>query len=151
MPRESLTLLDLSDREFLLIVEDAYDADGWADSFEVARRCDLKERRSAAIRLSWLWRNGVVEREHKRDESGNIRYHRNGRVMHSQRWRLTEIGRAYAHGALKARTQQALDKVDDAAMLELTRYVTGRLRTGDPAARWMVNREWRYGTAPRPG
>jgi hypothetical protein len=150
MPRETLTLLDLSDREFLLIVEDAYDADGWADSYEVARRCDLTERRSAAVRLSWLARSGVAEREHARDEGGNLRYHRNGKVMHTQRWRLTDLGHAIAHGSIKAKQQRALDGIEDAALLELTSYVTDRLRH-DPAAQWLAKRQWRYGTENRTG
>jgi predicted transcriptional regulator len=78
MPREHLTLLDLSDREFLLVVMDASDGDGWADSQDIANLLDV-ERRNASSRLSWLVRWGVVEREHKRDESGNLRYHRDGK------------------------------------------------------------------------
>lgn len=147
MPRESLTILDLSDREFLLILDECGDADGWADSLAIANALDLEHRHSASSRLSWLARVGnLAEREHERDEHGNLRYRRSGKPFYTQRWRLTELGRAYAYGRLKARQRETLERIDDVAMLEVTRFVTDRARR-DPAAKWLMNREWRYGLA----
>lgn len=151
MPLEHLTLLDLSDREFLLIVAEVAEADGWTDSLDVANRLDLINRRLASSRLSWLARHGIVEREHKRDVNGNIYVTRGGKTVYTQRWRLTDLGYAYAHGALKARTQQALDRVGDEALIELTRYVTDRIKAGGEDMRWMARRQWRYGTEHRNG
>src|SRR3954462_14187160 len=99
MAIDSVRIEDYSDREFLLIVADvAEDEDGWADSEQVAVRMDLSTRRLASSRLSGLRRYGAVEREPVRDEHGNIRYHRNGKPMHTQRWRLTAAGEALAFG-----------------------------------------------------
>jgi hypothetical protein len=142
--RERLTLLDYSDREFLLLLEDVAEADGWADSEELAVRLDLKTRRSAAQRLSWLARWGAVEKEHARDHTGNLRYHRDGKPMYTQRWRLTDAGRALAYGEIKARQRQALDRFGDEQLLELTRWLTGRTRDGGMATK-LALREWKHG------
>lgn len=144
--RESLTLLDLSDREFLLILDEHGDADGWTDSLEVAQALELKHRHSASSRLSWLSRaeHPLVEREHLRDDHGNLRYHRDGRIRHSQRWRLTDVGHAFAYGHLKAQTRNSLDRLDDVVLLEVTQIVADRARR-DPTAKWLLNRQWRYG------
>jgi hypothetical protein len=145
--RESLTILDLSDREFLLIVDEVADADGWADSLAIAQALELEHRHSASSRLSWLSRTAeLCEREHRRDEHGNLRWHKSGKPMHTQRWKLTELGRAYAYGRLKARQREALDRIDDMALLEVTNLITERARR-DPAAKWLMNRQWRYGLA----
>lgn len=146
MPREHLTLLDYSDREFLLLLTDVADEDGYADSLALADRLDLAERRSAAQRLSWLARWGAVEREHARDHAGNIKYHRDGRIMHTQRWRLTDIGHAIAVGKLKAGQQRSLDGLRDDQLIEVTRWLTSRTR-GDSGATVgkLALREWKYG------
>jgi hypothetical protein len=144
MPREHLTLLDYSDREFLLLAIDVADPDGWFDSQALSDVLDLEHRRSASQRLSWLARWGAVEREHARDHTGNLKYHRDGRIMHSQRWRLTDAGLALANGRIKARQQQVLDRLGDEQLLDLTRWLTGRTRDGGMATR-LALREWRHG------
>jgi hypothetical protein len=50
MPREHLTLLDLSDREFLLVVLDCEQEDGWTDSQDVANALDVARRGSRSTR-----------------------------------------------------------------------------------------------------
>src|SRR3954470_12654056 len=112
MSLDRLTIEDFSDREFLLIVADvSSEEDGWADSEQVAQRMDLKTRRLASSRLSWLRRYGAVEREHVRDETGDIRYPRNGKPMHTQRWRLTTAGEALAYGRLRKGDESALNRL----------------------------------------
>jgi hypothetical protein len=145
MPREHLTLLDLSDREFLLVVLDCYEDEGWADSQRVADRLDLSERRHASSRLSWLARWGVVEREHKRDDSGNIRYHRNGKKMQTQRWRLTGIGHDLATGKLRKAQESALAGARDAEVMMLARTLAQRHRELPFAAAKLMTREWKWG------
>lgn len=141
MALEHLRLEDFSDREFLLIVADITEAhDGWADSQEIADRLDLTKRRFASSRLSWLARWGAVEREHARDEGGNLRWHRDGKPMHTQRWRLTTTGWAIASGSLRKGTETALEKLGDDQMLLLTRWVARR-QMGATAAK-LVQREW---------
>jgi hypothetical protein len=149
MSLDRLRIEDFSDREFLLIVADvAAEEDGWADSEQVAQRMDLSTRRLASSRLSWLRRYGAVEREHVRDEAGNIRYHRNGKPMHTQRWRLTAAGQMVAFGKLRKADETALGRLRDEQMLLVTRWLAERT-AGDGTVGKLVSREWRYGQARR--
>jgi hypothetical protein len=140
MPLDRLRLEDMSDRVVLLVLDDVAEGDGWADSLDVARTLGLPERRFASTRLSWLQRFGAVEREHERDQSGNLRWHKSGKPMFTQRWRLTDDGRAIAHGALRKGVQTALDRVDDAQLLVLTRWLVQR--PAGQVARTLTRREW---------
>lgn len=146
MAREHLRLEDLSDREFLLVLSDVAEDDGWSDSQAVADALDLKERRTASSRLSWLQRWGVVDREHERDESGNIRIRRNGKPFYTQRWRLTNIGWDLATGKLRKNQEDALSKARDGDILVLTRLLAERGQQGGTAVRNLMRREWRYRT-----
>ena len=148
MALDHMRLEDLSDREFLLIVaEVAEDGDGWADSQEIADRLDLSKRRLASSRLSWLARWGAVERQHAQDAAGNIRYHRDGKVMHTQHWRLTAVGWQVASGELRKGLESQLDArrrradagphpLGGAPVVELHGPQAGpaRVATGDHAA-----------------
>lgn len=145
MPREHLTLLDLSDREFLLVVMDCADEDGWTESQDVANVLDLKSRGSASSRLSWLARWGVVEREHARDEHGQIRYHRDGKAMTTQRWRLTPVGVDMATGKLRKSQENALAGARDAEVMMLARTLAQRQRSMPFAVGKLMTREWRWG------
>jgi hypothetical protein len=69
MARLSLTIEDLSDREFLLVVRDLAGDDGWTDSDAIRERLDLTRRQIASTRLSWLareWRYGSSNRRNGR-------------------------------------------------------------------------------------
>lgn len=145
MALTSLTIEDMSDREFLLVVIDQEEADGWADSLAVAKALGFEKRRFAATRLSWLQRFGAVEREHERDEHGNIRWHKSGKPMHTQRWRLTEVGDALAYGTLDKRQQDRLNQFSDDQMLYITQWLTQRARAANPTVTKLMAREWRYG------
>lgn len=144
MPLEHLTIFDFSDREFLLVVRDVADPDGWAEAADVAERLDVVDKRSASSRLSWMRRYGAVEREHERDEHGGLLYHRDGKPRHTQRWRLTDAGRALALGKLTKGQQGSLDRLDDGALLMAARFLSGRTR-GDTTTARLVQREWRHG------
>ena len=147
MPVEHLRIDDMSDREFLLVLHDQRDSDGWTDSEQIRQQLDLAERRIASTRLSWLARWGAVEREVKLDSDGAPIYTRHGKPRYTQRWCLTPAGSALAFGALKARQKQALDGVDDTQLLEMTAWLTTRTRSGSDTARKLISREWRYGTS----
>ena len=146
MPVERLTIDEFSDREFLLVVEDVADGQGWALSADIAERLDLAHKAIASSRLMWLRKWGAVEREHERDEHGVLRYYVDGRPRLTQRWRLTEVGAQLAHGQIKARQQAVLDKIGDDQMLEVTRWLSARTRAGGTTAK-LAQREWRYGHA----
>jgi hypothetical protein len=147
MPVERLTIDDMSDREFLLVLHDQRDSDGWTDSEQIRQQLDLAERRIASTRLSWLARWGAVEREVKLDTDGEPVYTRHGKLRYTQRWCLTPAGSALAFGSLKARQQQTLDSVDDTQLLETMTWLTTRVRAGSDTARKLISREWRYGTS----
>lgn len=144
MPLEHLRLEDLSDREFLLVLIDVAEDDNWSDSQAVADALDLKERKTASSRLSWLQRWGVVEREHERDESGNLRYRRNGKPFHTQRWRPTPIGHDMATGKLRKQQEQALRDARDGEMLMLAGVFGTYQRDAPLAVRQLMKREYRY-------
>jgi len=143
MAREHLTLMDLSDREFLNVVMDVADGDGWADSQDVADQLDLNDRRSASSRLSWMRRYEAVEREHERDESGRLLYV-GDKPKYTQRWRLTELGLAMATGKLTKAQESALEKMNDGALLLTARFLSRRAVQTSSAAK-LVHREWRHG------
>jgi hypothetical protein len=152
-PHLSLTLLDLSDRELLLILRDVGDdVAGWAEAGDVADRLRIEGEapvRSVSVRFSWLKRFGAVEREAERDESGNLRMTRGGKVRHTQRWRLTEIGLAMATGTLRKTQEKAFDGLTDAQMLIATRWLTRRVKASDPTVGKLMDREYRYGVGRR--
>lgn len=150
MALDNLRIETLSDREFLLIVADHTQEDGWAESLAVAQALGFENRRFAAQRFAWLGRYGAVEREHERDEAGNIRYYRDGRIRHTQRWRLTQLGEAVASGRLRKGDQTALDRLTEAQLPLITRWLSERSR-GDTGMAKLVQREWRYGHARRNG
>lgn len=147
MALESLRITDYSDREFLLVVADHLQDDGWAESLDVARALGFENRRFAAQRFAWLARYGAVEREHERDEGGNIRYRKDGRIRYTQRWRLTPLGEAVAYGQLRKGDETALGRLREDQLPLVTRWLSERSR-GDTGMAKLVQREWRYGHAP---
>lgn len=146
MPIEHLTIEDYSDREFLLVLADVADHEGWATSADMAERLDLKEKASASSRLSWLRRFGAVEKEHERDEQGNLKHTPAGKPVYTQRWRMTDAGKALAYGALKKGQESTLAKIGDDQLLMVTRWLSERTRTDGTSAK-LAQREWRYGHA----
>lgn len=152
--RPHLTLLDLSDRELLLVLRDVADAaTGYALAADIADRLDLGEegRRSVSVRLSWLRRFGAVEREYERDLNGQLVMTggRDPKPKTLQGWRLTDIGFAMATGKLKKTAERALEGLDDGAMLMAMRWVTQRVASSDPTAAKLFDREYRHGTGRR--
>jgi hypothetical protein len=148
MAIERLTIEDMSDREFLLVVHDLREDDGWTDSEAIRERLDLAERRIASTRLSWLSRWGAVEREYQTDEHDRPRLRKSGAFFYTQRWRLTVAGAALANGTLRQRQLDSLDRVDDTQLLQMTAWLTQRVHGGGNVAAKLVQREWRYGMAP---
>ena len=154
-PRAHLRLEEFSDRELLLALDDVCRAqDGWASSREIAAHLGIggdEPHRPISQRLSWQQRYGSVEREHLRDETGNLRYHKGGQPMHTQNWRLSEIGQALAYGRLTKGAETALGRLADGDMLDLTRWLGRRTMANgaNRVAAKLVEREWRYVLAQR--
>jgi hypothetical protein len=157
MALESLTILDLSDREVLLVLRDVAEDDGWGYAEAVGLRLGIIEehaRRAAAVRLSWMVRYGAVEREHLVDADGRLRYINDdvGRPKYGQRWRLTEIGEAFADGRLKRAQERAVEDASTAQLLLVAQAVAERARHLDsaPAAK-LIEREWKHRWGRRNG
>lgn len=144
MAIEHLTILDYSDREFLLICRDVADGDGWFESQAVADHMELKSKRLASSRLSWLRRYEAVEKELERDHTGAIRAHRDGKIRTTQRWRLTPLGEAMALGRLRKRDETTLNGMDAGQMLLAVRFISQQSRNDTSAGR-LLQREWRFG------
>lgn len=146
MPLEHLRLQELSDREVLLVMADLADADGYADADEMASQLGLSVKhglRQVTSRLTWLKRWGAVERESA--EQANER-RRPGEPPPRRHWRMTPTGQELATGALRKRQQEALDGARDSDLLQITRLLAQRQRSGNLTVANLVRREWRYRT-----
>ena len=151
---ESLTLLDMSDREFLLAVRDAGGlAPGFVTSTEVATHLNLggeNPSRSVSSRMSWLKRWGAVEREYERDSNGNIKEHeRSGKPITKQGWQLTDLGLQMAIGKLSKAQQKSLENLKEGQMLMMTRWLSQRVAGSDGSVGKLMDREYRYGVGRR--
>jgi len=94
---------------------------------------------------------GVVEREHKRDAHGNLSYRRDGKPMHTQRWRVTGVGQDMATGKLRKAQENALEGARDAEVLMLARTIAQKQRSMPFAVGKLITREWRWGIEHRNG
>jgi DNA-binding transcriptional ArsR family regulator len=147
-----LTLLDLSDRELLLVLRDVADAaTGYALAADIADRLDIGEdgRRSVSVRLSWLTRYGAVEREYRRDSQGRLELTPGGNPVKLQGWKLTDVGFQMATGTLKKGTQKTLDSLDDGAMLMTMRWLSQRVVGSNATVSKLMDREYRHGVGRR--
>jgi hypothetical protein len=147
-----LTLLDLSDRELLLVLRDVADAaTGYALAADIADRLDVGEdgRRSVSVRLSWLSRYGAVEREYKRDSQGRLETTAAGNAIRLQGWKLTDVGFQMATGKLRKQTEKALDGMDDGSMLMAVRWMTQRVTSSNATVSKLLDREYRHGLGRR--
>jgi len=149
----SLRLLDLSDRELLLVLRDVADGVGWATAVDIAERLGVQgdhPHRSVAVRLSWLKRYGAVEREHERDpHTGALLYTRGDKPVYTQRWKMTDIGLQMATGKLTKTQEAAFDRLKDGQMLMTMRWLSQRVVASDPTVGKLMDREYRYGTGRR--
>lgn len=133
---EGLTLRDLSDREFLLVLRDAGAMPGvFKTSTDLAgwlRLTGDHPVRSMSSRLSWMKRLGAVERE---DES-------------PRGWCLSEMGLQMAIGKLTKTQEQALERLKDGQMLVTVQWMTRRVQ-GDQTVGRLMDRAYRSGLGKR--
>lgn len=149
MALEHLRLEDYSDRELLLVISDLSDGDGYASSHDIADHLGIEARyplRAVASRLMWLTRYGAIEREHARDDDGNLRYYVNGKPRFTQRWALTPEGEMIAEGALTKTNETALGKLQDRQLVLVARWLNQRSNDAGRTGATLVDREWRRGT-----
>lgn len=131
-----LRLEEFSDQELLFALEECGGADG-ATSLELAehlepdRRDGLKHpHQNIAIRLGWLKRYGVVERDDK-----------------TRRWVLSPLGEGLMHGRLKASERRMLEEIDEGRLLTFVQAMTGHIIGASREAAKMSERQLRYGVA----
>jgi hypothetical protein len=75
--------------------------------------------------------------------------HRNGKLMYTQRWRLTDLGLAMAVGKLTKTQQKTLDNLGDGQMLMTMRWLTQRVVGSNEQVGKLMDREYRYGVQRR--
>jgi hypothetical protein len=139
-----LTLLDVSDRELLLLVRDHANSGGFVFAGQIATVLDIggeRPGRTVASRFSWLKRLGALERASKTDAYGT------DEESQQLGWRLTDLGLAIATGKLKKATEQTLDGMDPGALILLTRWLGGRVSQNGVGR--FVDREYRFGRGGR--
>jgi hypothetical protein len=139
-----LTLLDVSDRELLLLVRDHANGGGFVWPSDIALALDIggdHPSRTVSSRFAWLRRYGALERA-----QGTEAYSINDAGVKG--WCLTPLGLAIATGKLKKQTEQTLEKLSDGDLIMLTRWMSGRAFTqnGSSMGR-LIDREYRFGKA----
>lgn len=156
MPLNDLQVTTVSDREVLWWLHDAAGGDGlWVTAREIAAHLGdgmfSHERPHALLanRLGWLMRFGVVEREHKTDEQGSPMYRSDGKLIYTQRWRLTEMGEAFMRGSLTKNQQKDLEQMPSERFLALVETVANQYDGLYDAQKFLMRRAWRFGTKLR--
>jgi len=139
-----LTLLDVSDRELLLLVRDHANAGGWVWPGDMAVVLDIggdHPERTVSSRFSWLKRYGALGRAegteaHCRNDAGQLG------------WGLTDLGLAIAVGKLRKTMEQQLDRMSDGDRIMLTRWLTSHaFNNGSATMGRLIDREYRFGKA----
>lgn len=139
-----LTLLDVSDRELLLLVRDHANPGGYVFAGQISTVLDIggeRPGRTVASRFSWLKRLGALERATKTEPYGTDE--ETGQLG----WRLTELGMAIAIGRLNKTAEKTLEKMDPGALILLTRWLGGRVSQNGVGR--FVDREYRFGRGGR--
>lgn len=138
-----LTLLDVSDRELLLLVRDNADGAGFVWPSQIALVLDIggdHPERTVSSRFAWLKRLGALERPGPGDTIGYNEHRQAG-------WRLTDLGLAIAVGRLKKNAETLLEGLDPGALILLTRWLGGRVSQNGVGR--FVDREYRFGRGGR--
>jgi len=127
------TVRDFRDRDIMLKLLAEGDEDGWVETEAMAASMGFSEdNRPPAIRLAWMRRYGMVERDEER-----------------KMWRLTDGGLRVTKSHLKAAQSRTIETVPDEAMVEVMAAVLTRYRHGEPMLAHLLRREYLFGTAPR--
>jgi SOS-response transcriptional repressor LexA len=126
-----LTIWGISDTELLGIVDDLADENGWSATVDVrmqlGENVDRVKHSGVPQRLSWLRRYGWLERH---PES-------------TRQWRLTAMGHALLDNpSLSRSVENALDKLNPAQRLRLTRELAEAGHTAPDEVRVALRRQW---------
>jgi hypothetical protein len=121
--------MGISDTELLEIVDDLADENGWVSTNDVRLQLGENPERpgksGVGSRLSWMRRFGWLERGA------------------SKTWRITAMGRVMIDNPVLARNiQSALDKMNPAQRLAMTRELSKDGATRPDEIRNALRREW---------
>ena len=132
----SMKLIEFSDDELVLVLDDVANGEGWATSAEVAEEIGITHEHPTNCvggRFAYLKRIGILENERKDGETY---------------WRLTEKGEALTHPKkLPAAAERALDGMDEGQRIAATNRIAGAVQSSSPQARQLSRRAWRHHTA----
>lgn len=128
----SVTLFDLSDRDLMYALEEAYDKNGWASSKDVADTIGIVHKNPAGCigsRFAWWRRNGLVETD----------------VIEGERvWKMSELGKTIMKSKEVTKTvMDALNKLSEGQRVRFIEDVARQVRTGSNSAAFVSKRAWR--------
>ena len=129
--RRSLSLHAFSDEELLAIIQERADKDGWVSTAELSSQVGVPAEegsRAAGVRLAWMARYGVVERDPGR--------------RHETRWRLTKRGTQVVNASFTKSLETSLSGLGQDALWRLARAVTDRYGTSDDVSANLVRRSF---------
>lgn len=125
----SLKLADFLDEEFLALLDDLGDHEGWVSSHTIAEAIPI-EVRNVGSRLSWMRRYGVVERDT-----------RPGSPTRNE-WRLTQVGVQLVNARFTKSQQTTISSVKDEQLWGLARELSVRYERVDSAAANLIRRRF---------
>jgi len=128
------SLFDFRDLDLMQKLLAEADAEGWIETEALARAMGLGDdhNRNVAIRLAWMRRYGMIER----DENRGL-------------WRLSRGGGRVIEARLRAAATRELESLPDESMIEVMANVTSRYHLADRMTATMLRREFLFGTQPR--
>jgi hypothetical protein len=131
------SIADASDRELLALLHQVADNEGRASTEEIADEAGLHHQYrlvSVGIRLGYLRRQGLLEREHD-----------------TRLWYLTAMGESFVAGRLPAAARRALEDLDGGAAWAATEQLGALLREAGPAQAALMRRQWQHSWLRRNG
>ena len=128
------SVLDFRDFDLMAKMREEGDDEGWLETELLARAIGLPDDslRNVGIRLAWMRRYGMVERDEERGL-----------------WRLSDGGERVVTARVRAATVRELEALPEEALVESMSSILQRYRFVDNMTATMLRREVMYGTQPR--
>lgn len=128
------SLYDFRDVDVMFKLAEEGDDEGWIETEYLALALGFNgdHRRNVGIRLGWMRRYGMVERD---DQRGL--------------WRLSPGGQRVVQARLRAATARELEALPEEALVEAMSSVVQRYRFVDQMTANLLRREFMFGTQPR--
>jgi len=128
------SLRDFRDLDLLQKILAEHDAEGWIETEALAQTMGLGDdhNRNVSIRLAWMRRYGMIERDEQRGL-----------------WRLSRGAERVIEARLRAASTSELEALPDEAMVEVMANVVSRYHHADAMTAHLLRREFQFGTQPR--